>query len=62
MTPDTGLGILEKDGAMIISLGQELTSSSVPTMQNYELRISKKLKPAHIDVGLTLSRHQHETL
>ena len=60
MTPDTGLGILEKDGAMIISLGQELTSSSAPALRNYALRISKKLKLDYTDVGLTLNRRQHE--
>ena len=60
MTPDTGLGILEKDGAMIISSEQELTSSSVLALRNYESRILKKLKLDSTDVGLTLNRRQHE--
>ena len=62
MTPDTGHGILEQDGAMIINLGKELTSSLVLALRNYELRILKKQKLACTDVGLTLSQHQHVIL
>ena len=62
MTLGMARGISGLDGVMISNLEQGPTFSLALALRNYGWRISKNMKLAYIDAGLTLSQLQHETL